>query len=54
MFILEFFDRQSNFSKERKYVLVKESVKQLAKCVKKGTIKNYFIPRDNVAIKTDH
>lgn len=48
MFILEFFDKQRNFSKENKYHLVKECIKQLAKCVRNGTIKNYFIPRDNV------
>lgn len=44
MFILEFFDKQRNFSKD----LVKECIKQLAKYVRNGTIKNYFIPRDNV------
>lgn len=39
MFILEFFDKQRNFSKENKYHLVKECIKQLAKCVRNGTIK---------------
>lgn len=48
MFILEFYDKHSDFSKEQKLDLLKESIKELAKCVTKGTIKNYFIPRDNV------
>lgn len=48
MFILDFFDKHSDFSKERKLDLLKKSIKELAKCVSNGTIKNYFFSRDNV------
>lgn len=48
MFILDFFDKHSDFSKERKLDLLKKSIKKLAKCVSNGTIKNYFFSRDNV------
>uniref|UniRef100_A0A8W8MF55 C2H2-type domain-containing protein n=1 Tax=Magallana gigas TaxID=29159 RepID=A0A8W8MF55_MAGGI len=48
MFILRFYDKHGDFSKERKLDLLKESIKQLAKCVREGTIENYFIPKDNV------
>eukprot|EP00105_Crassostrea_gigas_P036201 XP_019920349.1 PREDICTED: cyclic GMP-AMP synthase-like [Crassostrea gigas] len=48
MFILRFYDKHRDFSKEKKFDVLKESIKQLAKCVREGAIENYFIPRDNV------
>ncbi|XP_056007286.1 protein piccolo-like isoform X2 [Ostrea edulis] len=48
MFMLNFYDNHNSFDMKQKETLFKQSIKELAICVRNGNIANYFIPEDNV------